>query len=382
MHYDDNTVYYEGTLMSYVKQWKNRSFSEAPFNEVDALLLCQMMNLRLEWFVPQFNIEITKTETRQSLSETNTISWKDMDSPEKRNLLYGESVYGPMYSDLFDEIKDSSRYGQIRFGWMRTLTDHKKVVQFAAVTAWLDEESVCVLFRGTDSTLTGWREDFKYAYLRTWPAHNLAREYLHDVAQMFSGTLYVAGHSKGGNLAVYSSVLMPSMVQERILRVFSYDGMGFRSSFYKTEGYSRISEKIYKLVPAESLIGMLFVPEHGFKIVESYEHGFLQHDLMNWRVEDGRFVLRERFTKKQNRLINRLNRWILSLSGLERKRFVDLLFYYLGDLLESDGAQAMTENKSLRKIVRKKISGMPKDEKRLFIMSIRRFIMPRKARHV
>lgn len=379
MHYNENTVYYEDTLMTYVREWKNTSFEEARFNEVDALLLCQMMNLQMEWLVPKLKSGVHDSYAWRSPNRIQTIGWADMERNE--DLLYGDSVYGTMYADLFHEIKDSRRFGEIRLGCMRALKDQKKMVQFAALTAWLDDENAVVLFRGTDSSLVGWREDFKYAYIRTWPAHTLAREYLMDVARLIPEKLYVAGHSKGGNLAVYASALVPAYVQKRIRKVYSYDGMGFRSSFYKTEGYQRITDKVYKLVPAESLIGMLFVPEKGFKIVESYEHGFLQHDLMNWKVRDGKFVLREKFSKKQNRLINRLNRWVLSLTGKERKGFVDLLFQTLGDLLEKDGAQAMTENDSLFKIVREKMSGMTKEERKLFIRSVRRFIMPKKPPH-
>lgn len=381
MQYNENTVYYEDTLMTYVREWKNRSFEEARFNEVDALLLSQMMNLRIEEVVPKLKSGCHDSYAWKSPNRIRTIGWHEMDSEGQKELLCGGSVYSTMYVDLLNEIKDSRRYGQIRFGCMRALKDQKKLVQFAAVTAWLDDENAVVIFRGTDSSLVGWREDFKYAYIRTWPAHTLAREYLMDVARLIPEKLYVTGHSKGGNLAVYASALVPAYVQKRIRKVYTYDGMGFRSSFYKTEGYERISDKIFKLVPAESLIGMLFVPEKGFKIVESYEHGFLQHDLMNWKVKDGAFVLREGFSKKQNRLINRMNRWLLSLSGHERKGFVDLLFQALGDLLEEEGAQAITEDASLAKTVWSKLGGLTKEERKLFWKSVRRFVMPKKPPH-
>lgn len=372
MHYDDHTIYYDNTLMTYVREHKNIPFDKHAFNEVDALLLCQMVYPALEWFVPKL----------KSHNNRQTIGWSNLDTPEKREILFGTSFYGKMYRDLFDEIKDSPRYGHIRLGYMRALKDQEKVVQFAAFTMLLNEEHALVIFRGTDSSLTGWREDFKYSYLKTWPAHAIAREYLLEVSNMLPDNLYVAGHSKGGNLAVYASALVPASVQMKIVRIFSYDGMGFRSSFYKTEGYGRIRERVYKLVPAESLIGMLFVPEKGFRIVESYEHGFLQHDLMNWKVENGEFVLKEGFSKKHNRMINRLNRWILSLSGRERKGFVELLFTTLGDLLEAEGAQTMTESGSLVKTLRSRLKTLSKEQRKLFWRSVRRFAMPKKPPHL
>lgn len=397
MHYTENTIYYEDTLMTYVREYQHITLSELPFNEVDALLLCQMVYPRVELLVPKLKSAKAYSSGKQQDSHVKnastphtsihfpqqipTIGWSDMDTPEKREMLFGESFYGLMYRDLFDEIKDSARYGQIRLGCMKAMTDQKKTVQFAALTMWLDQNHALVIFRGTDSSLIGWREDFKYSYLKTWPAHAIAREYLLDVSKLFPEHIYVAGHSKGGNLAVYASSLVSASCQKRIRRVFSYDGMGFRSSFYRTDGYERIRGRVFKLVPAESLIGMLFVPERGFKIVESYEHGFLQHDLMNWKVRDGQFVLREHFSKKQNRLINRLNRWLLSMNGKERKGFVELLFSTLGDLLESEGAQTMTESGSLVKTLRSRLKKLSKQERKLFWRTVRRFALPKKPPH-
>lgn len=381
MNYDDNTIYYEDTLMTYVRTRKEITFQEDPFNEVDALLLCQMVYPQVEWFVPKLRKGSHEVYDWKNPGRIHTIGWKHLDVPGYRKILF-DSFYGSMYRQLFDEIKDSARYGKIRLGCMRAMTDQERVVQFAALTAYLDEETALVIYRGTDSSLTGWREDFKYSYMRKWPAHTLAREYLLDVARLLPKNIYVAGHSKGGNLAVYAAALVPEHVQRRIKEVCSFDGMGFRSGFYQTEGYQRIRDRVFKLVPSESLIGMLFVPEKGFKIVASYEHGFLQHDLMNWKIKDGKFLLNEGFTKKQNRLINRMNRWILSLSGRERKGFVNILFDTLGDLLMSEGAQTMTESGSVFKTIRKKLAVMTKRERKLFLRSLRRFALPKKPPHV
>ena len=371
MIYHENTTYYENTLMTYVRKKKEISFEEEAFNEVDALLLCQMIYPKVEYYLPKLNANPSHAARK--------ISWMELDRPERRKRLFGASIYGSMYADLFDEIKESRRYGQIRLGLMKAMTDREKKVQFAAMTAWIDEKNAFVIFRGTDSSLIGWKENFRYAYLRKWPAHKLAREYLLKVAPYVEGRLSVGGHSKGGNLAVYASARVPQKIQRRIERIYSFDGMGFRSSFYQTTRYQEIRKKIFKLVPEESLIGMLFAPEEGFHIVQSYEHGFLQHDLMNWKIVDDHFLLKEDFSKKHHRLINRLNLWLRSLSGREKKEFSELLFQFFGDLLVGKDGQSITDGKILGQKMSSALKAMTKQERRLFLHGLLRLAHPERC---
>ena len=379
MIYDKNTVYYDNTLMTYVKEKKDIDFKEDPFNEVDALLLCQLVYPRLERFVPKLKKQHTGDNYTENTSKIRTVGWPDLDTPSSRKQLFGGSFYGPMYEKLFHEIKNSHRYGQILLGLLNIVFDSKKMIQFTALTMFLDEHNSFIIFRGTDNSIAGWKENFRYSYMRKWPAHGLAAQYLQKVSKIITGNLYIGGHSKGGNLAVYASAQNAESIQNRIRRIFSFDGMGFRASFYHTEGYQRICNKIFKLVPQESIIGMLYLPEKGYHIVESYEHGLLQHDLMNWKIRKGSFVLTESFSRKHHRLIRRLNLWLRSLSGKERKEFSELLFRSFGDLLEQEAVQTMMEEKSILKIIREKVKNMTKSERKLFRHSLFRFLFPQKT---
>ena len=78
-------------------------------------------------------------------------------------------------------------------------------MQFAAITLCLPDGARFVSFRGTDSTIIGWKEDCNMAFSRPVPAQEAARAYLERAALAAPGALYVGGHSKGGNLAVYAA---------------------------------------------------------------------------------------------------------------------------------------------------------------------------------
>ena len=55
-----------------------------------------------------------------------------------------------------------------------------------------------VVFRGTDDTLIGWKEDFHMTYMDHVPAQRRAASYLQNVMKEFpKGRFLVAGHSKG-----------------------------------------------------------------------------------------------------------------------------------------------------------------------------------------
>ena len=99
------------------------------------------------------------------------------------------------------------RYGKIKINYHENIFDSEKEVQFSATTFILPDGNACVSFRGTDSTITGWRENFNMLYNDTVPAQISAVKYLNNVARKIRGNITVVGHSKGGNLAIYASVL-------------------------------------------------------------------------------------------------------------------------------------------------------------------------------
>lgn len=63
-------------------------------------------------------------------------------------------------------------------------------------------------------------------------------------------SLIITGHSKGGNLAIYSAAMCRNSVLSRIVGIYNYDGPGFCFDIKKTENYSTISDKIHSYIPA------------------------------------------------------------------------------------------------------------------------------------
>ena len=184
--------------------------------------------------------------------------------------------------------------------------------QFAVVTYELGEEFgkdiKLVAFRGTDSTLAGWKEDADMSWDEEIPSQKDAARYLEYVCKKYpNSNFYVAGHSKGGNLAMYSALKLCSkneLYMDRIISVFNFDGPGIRSDIaekYKFM-FKILSKNFLIFLPQASVIGRMMQSSSydNSKITYVYSQasgGLSQHYLYSWEVN-------KLFYKKKARKFN------------------------------------------------------------------------------
>ena len=171
----------------------------------------------------------------------------------------------------------------------RAVFDAAAEEQFAAMTFCLPNGSIYIAFRGTDSTMVGWKEDFNMSFRCPVPAQTTATSYLESAALALDGPLMCGGHSKGGNLAVYAASMCDPAVRERLVRVYSHDGPGFNEAFLGGAEYQALAAagKIDKTLPRSSIIGMIFEHQEDYAVVESCDFGLLQHNPFSWVVPQG-----------------------------------------------------------------------------------------------
>ena len=164
--------------------------------------------------------------------------------------------------------------------------------QFAAMTFDLPDGSSYIAFRGTDATIVGWKEDFNMAFQYPVPSQAEAADYLNEAARHCRGKLYVGGHSKGGNLAVYAAANCRPDVSARLARVFSHDGPGFLEQALQSEAFRQVLPKIEKTLPQSSMIGMLLEHQENYKIVKSSSISIWQHNPFSWEINGDDFSYR------------------------------------------------------------------------------------------
>lgn len=291
-----------------------RTFDEEPLNSVDSLILSQFAYIHLDGIVP-FAPESSGIIPLSGcyLAEHFDDMFRDIREPALNRALLSALAASPR----FRNISLSSYVSEFDPGLEK---------QFSALTYILPDKSVYVAFRGTDDTIIGWKEDFNIAFVYPVPSQIRASEYLIDAAARFSGKITVGGHSKGGNLAVYSAFTAPRNIQDRIVRVFDHDGPGFRDGVLDCGGYKNIESKILKTIPQSSLIGMLLEGHKNYTVVESSRIGVMQHDPFSWKLGDSGFITVEEVSDGAKYLNRTIRDWINSLTDENREKFTDILF--------------------------------------------------------
>ena len=249
---------------------------------------------------------------------------------------------------LLFEVLDSIRYNGLE------LWDYVNIVndetQFGAITIRLND--ICyVAFRGTDNSITGWKEDFELGYNYPVPAQRLAKDYLVNHINEDDKLIYVGGHSKGGNLAMASVLEIDDDIFKRIKFVYNNDGPGFLEKVFNSSGFLRLEKKLKMFLPEESVVGILLNNTNRYQVVKSKESGFKQHDLFSWLCFGGILVNGKlsAFSIKAKKIFNN---WLEKQDLEKRKRLVEGFF----GLLKLTGAKNFNDlklsniNKLLSKI--------------------------------
>jgi len=219
------------------------------------------------------------------------------------------------------------------------VTDQDRDMQFAAVTFDLPDGTHYVAFRGTDSTIVGWREDFNMAFESPVPAQSAAVKYLNEAAALIDGPLILGGHSKGGNLAVYAAAHADPMTQSRIRAVYSFDGPGLDDATMASEGYANIARRIRSFVPQHSVVGLLLTYHPEYTVVKSDGVGLLQHDSFTWQVLGTSFIPVTEVDVSSQLVDQTVHAWLSQVSPEKRRIFVNTIF----DVLEASGANTVKE---------------------------------------
>lgn len=317
------------TMQTYLRDYGNISFMERPMCDVDSLVLCQFAYLKFDGLVPGLG------ENRRS------VTLRELAEHPQRERLFADERFEKENRALFEGMLSGRRFRNLKLNCYINVVEKEWETQFSAVTFILEDGTIYVAFRGTDETIVGWKEDFNMAFLSPVPCQALSVKYLNMVTERFHCAFYVGGHSKGGNLAVYSAMNCAPHVQERIRNIYSMDGPGFRPEVLEECGYDRIADRVVKLLPHSSMVGMIFEWDTRYRVVESRSFGLAQHDPFKWKIKNGEFVMAEDIYERARLADNTINEWILSLDEKQVKLFVDTLYQVIS-ASEADDLIAIT----------------------------------------
>ena len=289
-------------------------FETTKFNLVDSLVLSQFTYIHFNKVVPGLADNRAPVKIGEMLKAEHI-----------PHMLHNVRDPKSNYSLLL-ALGMSPRFRNIRMCCYSDSLNITEQKQFAAVTYLLDDKTAYVAYRGTDSTIVGWKEDFNMAFISPVPAQQEGVSYLDAVAERFPHVLMVGGHSKGGNIAVYSSMECRPDVQDRIAGIYSHDGPGFKDEIFTSEKYAGIKARIHKTLPQSSLVGMLLQHQEDYVVVESKQFWIMQHDPFSWIINNGDFQYTQGLTGGAEHVNTVINQWLSSLDNEKRELFVTTLY--------------------------------------------------------
>ena len=305
-------------IFDYLKWRGDLTFGNAPLCPVDTLIFSLLSYLDLRGILP----EEAKGEPLR-LADV-AAAYQKRPTPPKN------AIGSEERERLLREAAATARFGSLRlFGAQYTL-DQKSGMQFGAVSFLLPGQNVFLAFEGTDDTLTGWKEDFRMSYECPVPAQLRALAYLREVAAAYPlRRLFLGGHSKGGNLAMYAGVHAGEGIRTRIRAIYNHDGPGFCENVLGSAPYLEMRPRIHTYLPESSIVGVLLEHDTNYKIVKSHRRGLLQHDAFTWLVEGPDFVFSQERTAFGKRTEAIIDRFLAITSPDRKKQFCEAVFRIL-----------------------------------------------------
>ena len=308
-------------IINYVRWYSDISFDVLPFNEVDNLVLCALSYWKfpdMGWARGKYTLqecfEKLGSEPLEMMTTDTDATMGDFVRYAANSRRFGELYVSDYVDEFFPEVP----------------------IQFSAITFHLDRDTRYVAFRGTDSSIAGWKEDFMISFTET-KAQELSLEYLKT--HMRPGkTYYVGGHSKGANEVLYGAAMLPKRKQAQLKRLYINDGPGFCKEVLDPALIDSIEPICTAIRPEYCVIGKIFEPKiSDCRIVKSSQKAGMQHSIFSWGIDCGKLCLAESYDPQSLAVETILDKWLENVSTEERKAFTNSIF----DALAKDGSQTL-----------------------------------------
>ena len=140
-------------LFDYLAWRGDIPLSQVPFGPVDGLILSTLSYVRFQELVPDSpGLSIPLCQAAEAF-----LSLPEQEAEDR--------VRCRQDLRLLKALLSASRFASLPLTFYQDRLDPAREMQFSALTVLLDTGEALLVFRGTDSTLVGWKEDFNLSFL-------------------------------------------------------------------------------------------------------------------------------------------------------------------------------------------------------------------------
>lgn len=318
-------------IYKYLEEYGNTSFKDKEINIIDYSIFSAITYMDFIGLIDHENITISSA-IKRFLAKRNKKDYT------KEGIIQ-KDVY-----ELAERIIRYKRYKDLMISDYIYKLSHNE--QFCAFTINMGWGKKIICFEGTDNNLAAWEEDMNFCSVELTLADKDAVKYLNRAIKLLDREIIVLGHSKGGRLAVTSSMYQSRFKQDKIKTIYSFDGPGILKEHLDDKNYLCIKNKIKHIIPNYSLVGVLLYLDVKDIVVKSTYKDVRAHSLFSWEIEDSNFIEAELSTLSK-KWESSIERWLDLYSYDERRIFTRQIFNTFRDL----GYSTLTEVFSVKNLL-------------------------------
>ena len=156
-------------VIDYLHWRGDLTLEERPFNEVDNVVLSLLTYTKFDEVLSSTTEPIPLDDVRREYFRYHT-----------REEIQNIKIFNGQAPLLMDDLAETKRFHDMKIGWYVSDLKDDETLQFAAVTYILPNGEAYVGFRGTDNSVTGWREDLLLSYMSGTQGQLLSVNYLNE----------------------------------------------------------------------------------------------------------------------------------------------------------------------------------------------------------
>ncbi len=314
-------------MEKYLREYGGQSFADCSLNDIDLLIFAQLSYCD---FLP-----VPRGSTLCEAAQVILHTPRSKDNTEQRFEFQQDND-----EKLLLWVAACPRYRDVTVRAFERKYDEENL-QFAALCLRAAGRDI-VVYRGTDNTLAGWKEDLDLCFRLPVAAQTCALGFFRRMAENSGNAFILCGHSKGGGLSLYAALFAGEALRRRIEQVVSFDGVGMPEKvllpFENDPAYEGILDRIRVILPESSIVGVIFPQPGRVRTVDSRHTGVLQHYPYNWIVEGADFKDSARTLVSRAAAIA-FDEFLDQITMEEREKVITLLY----EIIRTTNAQTIED---------------------------------------